>query len=323
MVRWGVLGTGEIAGRFAEAMEMVDGGEVVAVASRSMERANAFGDRFGLSTRYAGYADLVSDPSVDVVYVATPQSRHLEDTSLALEAGKHVLCEKPFALNALQAQTMVSLARARGLFLMDAIWSRFLPAYLALVDIVEAGRIGKPLLVEADFGFILPFDPEHRLYRPELGGGGLLDLGIYPLQLCSLILGPALDVAAEGVIGQTRVDEQVAAVLKHEGDALGVIKAGLRTSMSCTARVSGTGGVIEIPAFMHCPDSITVTARGAIETIDGSWEGDGMRFEIGEVHRCVAQGLTESPVMTLDETVALMGTLDSIRSQIGLSFPDE
>jgi predicted dehydrogenase len=323
MIRWGVVGPGAIAVGFADAMRMVDDGEIVAVASRSAERADAFGDRFGVRHRYGDYEALAADPDVDVVYVATPQSRHMEDTVACVEAGKHVLCEKPFALNAIQAGRMVEAARRRGVFVMEAIWSRFLPAYRSLVDVVRSGRIGDPLLVEADFGFRRDLDPEHRLFRLDLGGGGLLDLGIYPVQLSSLLLGPIEHVAAEGILGETGVDEQVAAVLRHSGGTLGVVKAALRVGMTCTARVSGTTGAIAIPALMHCPNSITVMSADGVEDIDGSYEGNGLRFEIEEVHRCLAAGRQESEVMPLDESVALASTLDAVRAQIGLVFPGE
>ena len=321
MIRWGVVGPGAIAVGFADAMRMVDDGEVVAVASRSSERAEAFADRFDVQHRYGDYESLAADPEVDVVYVATPQSRHMEDTLACVEAGKHVLCEKPFALNSVQAGRMVDAARRGGVFLMEAIWSRFLPAYRSLVDVVQSGRIGDPLLVEADFGFRRDLDPEHRLFRLDLGGGGLLDLGIYPIQLSSLLLGPIAHVAAEGILGETGVDEQVAAVLRHAGGTLGVVKAALRVGMTCTARVSGTAGAIAIPALMHCPNSITVMSADGVEEIDGTYEGNGLRFEIEEVHRCLAAGRQESDVMPLDESIALATTLDAIRAQIGLVFP--
>ncbi len=205
---------------------------------------------------------------------------------------------------------------------MEAIWSRFLPAYRSLVDVVGSGRIGQPLLVEADFGFRRPVEPEHRLFRADLGGGGLLDLGIYPLQLSTLLLGPVESVAAEGMIGDTGVDEHVAAVLRHAG-GLGVIKAALRVNMTCSARVSGSEGVVEIPALMHCPNAIRVLSAAGVEEIDGSYEGNGLRFEIDEVHRCLADARTESDVVPLDETLAWARTLDDIRRQIGLVFPGE
>jgi predicted dehydrogenase len=323
MIRWGVMGPGSIATGFADAMKMVDDGEIVAVASRSIERADAFGDRFGIARRYGDYESLAADAEVDAVYVATPNSRHEQDTIACLEAGRHVLCEKPLALDADQARRMAAVARRQGLFLMEAIWSRFLPAYRSLVDVIEAGRIGEPLLVEADFGFRRPVDPAHRLFDLGLGGGALLDLGIYPIQLCSLVLGASEDVVAEAQVGETGVDEQVAAVLRHAQGRLGVVKAAIRVSMACTARISGTDGWIDLPAMMHCPDAVGVTTPAGSETIDASYEGNGLRFEIAAVHRCLAAGLTESPDMALDESIALMTTLDAIRAQIGVVYPGE
>jgi predicted dehydrogenase len=324
MIRWGVVGPGGIASSFAEAMGRVPDGEIVAVASRAMDRADAFGDRFGIGARYDDYRALAADPEVDAVYVATPHSRHEVDAIACLEAGKHVLCEKPFALNAEQAQRMVAVARDKERFLMEAIWSRFLPSYRALVDVLASGRIGEPLMVEADFGFRLDVDPQHRLFDANLGGGALLDLGIYPIQLCTLVLGPVEHASAEAVIGTTGVDEQVAAVLRHEGGTLGVVKAAIRANLACTARITGSTGWIDLPAFMHCPISLTVHAHGTdSETIDGPVEGNGLEFEIAHVNRCLAEGLTESPTMPLDETVALAHTMDDIRAQIGLAYPGE
>jgi len=206
---------------------------------------------------------------------------------------------------------------------MEAIWSRFLPAYRALVDVIGEGRIGEPLLVEADFGFRVPVQPEHRLFNAELGGGALLDLGIYPIQLCTLVLGPIERVVADGVVGETGVDEVVAAVLHHPAGGLGVVKAALRVSMTCTARIAGTEGVIDLPAMMHCPNSLTVSSPAGVEQMDASYEGNGLRFEIEEVHRCLVEGRTESPVITLDESIALATTLDAIRAELGVVYPGE
>jgi predicted dehydrogenase len=323
VIRWGVVGPGAIATGFAEAVEQTDGGRIVAVASRSAARAAAFGDRFAIATRYGDYEALAADPAVDVVYVATPQSRHEPDTLTMLGAGKHVLCEKPLALSARQGARMVAEARARGLFLMEAMWSRYLPAYRSLVDVIGEGRIGEPLLVEADFGFRRPLEPDHRLFDLALGGGALLDLGIYPIQLCSLVLGSPEHVVADGVVGVTGVDEVNAAVLRCAGERMGVVKSAIRVGMSCTARISGTAGWIDLPAFMHCPNSLTVTTGAGSERIDASYEGNGLRFEIEEVHRCLSEGLTESPLMPLDETLEIATTLDAIRAQLGVVYPGE
>jgi predicted dehydrogenase len=321
--RWGVVGPGGIATRFAEAMRLVEGGRIAAVASRALERADAFADRFDIPVRYGSADDLAADPDVDAVYVATPHTGHEADTLRFVAAGKHVLCEKPFAVNASQARRMVAAARANGVFCMEAIWSRFLPAYRILDDMVNSGRIGEPLVVEADFGFRRPVVAEHRLFAPALAGGALLDLGIYPVQLCYFVLGRPDRVTADGVVGETGVDEQVAAVLHHPPGRLGVVKAALRVALSCRARVSGSEGWIDLPAFMHCPDSLVVGVGPETERIDAGYEGDGLRFEIDEVHRCLAAGRTESEVMSLDETVAIAETLDAIRAQVGVVYPGE
>jgi predicted dehydrogenase len=309
VIRWGVAGPGGIAAQFADAMSFVDGGVITAVASRSQERADAYGDRFAVPGRYGSYEALAEDPDIDAVYVATPHSRHEADALLYLEAGKHVLCEKPFALNADQARRMTAAARAKGLFLMEAIWTRFLPSYRALVDVLGEGRIGDPQLVEADFGFRMPVMPEHRLFDLAQGGGALLDLGIYPVQLCSLVLGPPDGIAATGHVGE----------IHHPGGALGVVKAAIRINTTCRARIAGTDGAIELPAFMHCPDHLLVNG----ERIDGSFEGDGLRFQVDEVHRCLAAGLTESPVVPLAESIRLATTLDEIRATLGVVYPGE
>jgi predicted dehydrogenase len=323
LVRWGVAGPGGIATSFAEGMRMVAGGTIVAVASRATERARAFADRFDVARAYGNYEDLAADDDVDAVYIATPHSRHAADSLLYLSAGKHILCEKPFTINAAQAREVVATARDRNRFAMEAMWTRFLPSYRALSNVLDAGRIGEPLLVEGDFGFRAPVDPTHRHFDLAQGGGALLDLGIYPVQLCFLVLGPPDAVVAQGHVGETGVDEQVAAVLHHPGDRLGVVKTALRVPLACTARIAGTDGTIDLPAFMHCPDHIIVRDASGEERIDAPWEGQGLRFQVDEVHRCLEAGLLESDRMPLDESVAIAETLDAIRAQIGVRYPGE
>ena len=323
MIRWGVIGPGSIATGFAEAMQWAEGGSITAVASRSAERAEAFGDRFDIPNRYSDYDTLAADADVDVVYVATPHSRHEADTIGLLQCGKARAVREAVRPQRPSGRTDGGEARSRGLFLMEAIWSRFLPAYRSLVDIIGEGRIGEPLLVEADFGFRRPVDPAHRHFARELGGGALLDLGIYPIQLCTLVLGPIERVVADGVVGETGVDEVVTALLHHPEGRLGVVKAALRVSMTCTARIAGTDGVIDLPAMMHCPNSLTVSSAAGVDHIDASYEGNGLRFEIDEVHRCLAEGRTESDVIPLDESIALATTLDTIRAELGVVYPGE
>ena len=322
-IRWGIAGPGAIAEGFAQGLALLPDGVLTAVGSRSLDRAQAFADRHGASAAYGSYEALAEDPDVDVVYVATPHSRHARDTLQFLEAGKHVLCEKPFALSEAQGREMAAAARRRGLFLMEAMWTRFLPAYRTLTDVLGDGRIGDPLLVEGDFGFRRDIEPTHRLFDLALGGGALLDLGVYPIQLASLVLGPPDRIAADGHLGATGVDEVVAAVLHHEGGGLAVVKAGIRVTMTMTARIAGTDGSVQIPALMHCPDRIEVTTANGTEVIDGSYEGSGLRFQAEEVHRCLADGRLESAIMPLDETLSIARTMDTIRAAIGLAYPGE
>jgi predicted dehydrogenase len=305
-------------------MQHCPDGRIIAVASRSRERADAFADRFAVASRYDDYGALAEDPDVDAVYIATPHSRHETDATRYLAAGKHVLCEKPFALDAAQGSRMVAAAQASGRFCMEAMWSRFLPAYRMLADLLDAGRIGEPLMAEADFGFRRALDPTHRLFDPALGGGALLDLGIYPLQLADLVFGPPDRIVADAVLADTGVDEQVAAVLHHPAGGLAVVKAATRVTLTCTARIAGTDGWIELPAYMHHPDELRISsASSELEVIDTRHDGDGLRFEIDEVHRCVLEGFTESPTWPLAKTPQLAETMDTIRSQIDVTYPGE
>jgi predicted dehydrogenase len=322
-IRWGIAATGGIAQRFATGLAETDDAETVAVASRTAERAEEFGAEFAIPHRHASYEALAADPDVDVVYVASPHSRHEADTLLFLEAGKHVLCEKPFALNEPQAQRMIDTARERGLFVMEAIWSRFLPAYELLGQLLADRVVGEVVSVDADFGIRFPFDPLHRLFDLALGGGALLDLGIYPLQLATLVLGPPRDVHAVAQIGESGVDEHVAAVIAHDGGALSTIRAATRVTLACTARISGTDGVIDLPIFMHCPSSLTVTTVAGVDVHDVPIVGEGLRHQVAEVHRCVRAGELESPVIPHAETLRLAHTMDRIRAQIGVRYPGE
>jgi predicted dehydrogenase len=320
---WGISATGKIAHQFARGLRQLDDAEIVAIESRTQARAEEFGDEFSIAHRHGSADALAADDAVEIVYVASPNSQHAPDTLRYLEAGKHVLCEKPFALNEAEARLMVDAARTRGLFLMEAIWSRFLPSYQLLGRLLADRVIGEPLLVEGDFGFRRPIDPADRLFDPALGGGALLDLGIYPVQLASLVLGTPDSISAQAHVGETGVDEQVAALLHHPSGALAVVKAAIRVSMTCTARIAGTDGVIDLPAFMHCPGHLVVTTGAGVERHDAPVEGEGLRYEAMEVQRCVRDGLTESPSLRLAETITITRTLDTIRGQIGVVYPGE
>jgi predicted dehydrogenase len=323
-LRWGIAATGGIATAFAQALERVEDAELVAVASRTPTRAREFANAVGAERAHGSYEALGDDPDVDIVYVASPHSRHRRDAVLFLDAGKHVLCEKPLALNASEVRSMTDAARRNRCFLMEALWSRFLPGYVELRRLLAEGVIGEPQLVEADFGFRVPdVEPTHRLFDVAQGGGALLDLGIYPLNLAFMVLGRPEAVAAVGQLGATGVDEQTAAVLRHRSSAVSVVKAAIRTSMTCTARIAGTEGFVAIPAFMHCPQHLTVTTMAGEQVLETPMEGNGLHHQVHEVQRCVRDGRSESPLMPWSESLALAATMDDIRTQIGLRYPDE
>jgi predicted dehydrogenase len=323
-IRWGITGPGFIAHVFAQAMAQVDDGELVAISSRSIERANEFADKFSIPRRYGSAADLAADADVDAVYVATPASSHEADTLLFLEHGKHVLCEKPLALNRQQVDRMTNEASARGLFLMEAIWSRFLPAYVLLAELLREGVIGEPLVVDADFGFRYAFEPTHRVRDRAQGGGALLDMGIYPVQLALLVLGEPDAVAAVAHVSETGVDDSVAAALRHPGGGVSVVKAAFTQTLSCTARIAGTDGAIELPPSMHSPDHLIVHTPGSPgQRHDRPIEGEGLHYQILEVHRCLHNELLESPTMPHTDSRRIASTLDAIRHEIGVTYPEE
>ena len=323
-IRWGIAATGAIAGVFATGLSQLDDAEIAAVGSRAAARAEAFAAEYGAVRAHGSYEDLAADPTVDVVYVASPHGRHERDVLLFLEAGKHVLCEKPMALNRAQCERMVATARARGLFLMEAMWSRFLPAWAIARDLLGEGRLGEPLVLEAGLGFRRPIDPAHRLFDRALGGGATLDLGVYPVSFASFLLGAPHRVVADGRVGETGVDEQFAAVLHHDAGALAVVTGGLRAALPSTVRLTASERWLRLPGPMHYSTYVEVgDPAGGRERIDASFDGEGLRYQAVEVHRCLRAGLTESPVMPLDETCSIAGTLDAVRAGIGMTYPGE
>ena len=273
-LHWGIAATGTIARDFVSDLALLPDTHISAVGSRTQERADEFGTTHGITVRHPSYEALAADPNVDVVYVASPQSRHMRDVLLFLDAGKHVLCEKPFALNAAEAMTMATRARANGRFLMEGIWSRFLPAYVHLRRLLAEERVGEPMVLDACFGFRMPVAPENRLFSKALGGGALLDLGIYPVQLASLVFGAPDEVLATGDIGATGFDERVALLLHHPAGGIATLRAAIRTVLPSEAVIAGSRGSIRLPTWMHCPDHLLFTDRAGSERIDAAFEGN-------------------------------------------------
>ncbi len=323
-VRWGVLGPGSIAGRFAEALSGLPGAETLAVGSRSQDSADRFAETHGFSRAYAGYERLVADPDVDVVYVATPHPFHAENIELCLDAGKAVLCEKPFTLNAAEAGRVVALARERGLFLMEGMWTRFFPTMERLRKLLSDGTIGEPRMLTADFGFAAPFDPTSRLFDPELGGGAMLDVGVYCISFASMVLGRPERAAGYAHMGETGVDEQFSVALEHAGGRLSSITAGTRAATPQEATVIGTEGHVRVHSPWWMPETMTVSRPGEDdEVVRLPFEGNGFGHEAAEVMRCLRAGKRESGAMPLDETISVLETMDGLRSAWDLRYPGE
>ena len=279
---------------------------------------------------HGSYQALVDDPDVDVVYIGTPHPDHIESMTLALAAGKAVLCEKPFTLNRREAEAAVALARKHDAFLMEAMWMRYVPAMVELKRLVAAGTIGEPVSVSADFGFSAAGLPAtHRALAPELGGGGLLDIGIYPLNFAAFVLGDVVAVQADALLGPTGVDVHTVFNLRHAGERFSQGMCSLRATTACRATVQGTDGSIDVSPPFYAAQQLRI-ARGTrpweetpVEVIDKPWRGSRYVHQVEEVHRCLRAGLRESPAMPLDESIALVGWMDAMRAQVGVRYPGD
>jgi predicted dehydrogenase len=314
--RWGIIGTGGIAATFATDLALTESGIVAAVGSRSQESADRFGDELGVARRHAGYESLVADPEVDVVYVATPHPMHREDAILALEAGKPVLVEKPFAMNAAEAREIVAVARRRGLFAMEAMWTRFLPHIAQIRDWLAQGALGEIVTVTADHGQWFAEDPDFRLFAPELGGGALLDLGIYPVSFASMVLGSPSRIVTISDPAFTGVDAQTSMLFGYDTGAHAVLNCTLRAKSPTTASIVGTDARIEIEGDFYALATANLIHRnGELTTFFVPHDGRGLRHQADEVSRRLAAGDLESPLMPLDETISIMETMDEVLAQ--------
>ncbi len=323
-IRWGILGAGNIAASFSDGVRERTASTVVAVGSRSVEKAAEFAAAHAPDARAHGsYEDLVADPDVDVVYVATPHSHHLDHALLAIRAGKHVLVEKPITRSVAEAQQVIDAAAEAGVFLMEAMWTRFLPHVAAVRGAIARGEIGAVTTVQAEFDVFFPYDATHRLFAPELAGGALLDLGIYPVAFAHDLLGMPAAITARGTRAATGVDDHVSIVLEWDGGQQAVLHTSSRASGPHAATIIGTQGRIEIPRDFFMPVSATVTrGDGTSYTVD-SPQGEGKAYEAAEVARLVARGATASDRHTWTDTLEVMAILDEVRRQLGVVYPGE
>ena len=323
-MRWGILSTGLIADQFTRDVQRLSDHKVVAVGSRSLEKANEFADRFSIKNRHGSYLELFNDPEVDGIYVATHHPLHARDTIAALSAGKPVLCEKPFAMSYEETKAMVDKAREKNLLLMEAMWARYLPHVVRIREIINSGVLGEIISVRADHGQWFKLDPEFRLFKPELGGGALFDLGIYVVSFASMVLGTPERVTARSTKAFTGVDGQTSIILEYKSGAQAILTATNLAATPNRALIVGREARIEIDRTFYAPTTFRVI-NNKDEIIDG-WDkkyvGHGLREEAAEFARCLRSGEKESPMMPLAETLSIMKTLDEVKSQIGLTFPE-
>lgn len=322
-IGWGILSTGRIAGRLADTLRTLEGAELLAVGSRSKESAEAFGERYGIPRRYGSYQELAADPDVDVIYVASPHSHHYAHTMLALEAGKHVLVEKSFAHNAAETRRMIEKARQKRLFLMEAMWTRFLPHMVRLRELLAQQVIGEVRLIQASMGFRAQVGPESRLLNPELAGGALLDVGVYPVSFTSMVWGKPEQLASQVYLGPTGVDLQETLLLGYPDGRMATLVSSLHTPTNVAAYLYGTEGYIEIPKPWYHSPVLLVHKNGQTEQIGCPYEGHGDQFQALETMNCIRAGRLESEVMPLSETLEIMETMDAFRAQWGLIYPNE
>ncbi len=335
-VRWGVLATGGIAAAFTAALVDLPDAEVVAVASRTESSAKAFAERFGIERAYGDWDALANDGDIDVVYVATPHSAHRVAAGLCLEAGRNVLVEKAFTLNSREAAELVTLARERGSFLMEAMWMYCNPLVRRLKSLVDDGAIGEVRTVQADFGLaghLLPearngiLPPAHRLRDPAQGGGALLDLGVYPVSFAHLLLGEPADIKASAVLSPEGADLQTAALFSWDSGALAALHCSIVGGTGTSASVTGSLGRIDIPDGFFHPERFVLHRDGrdpeefVLDPADGP--RNTLRHEASEVMRALRAGETESPLVPLEGTLAVMRTLDAVRERIGVRYPQE
>jgi len=323
-LRWGILATGGIAHAFARDLRTA-GLDIAAVGSRRPDAAAAFATEFGIPRAHGSYEELVADPDVDLVYVSTPHPLHAENAILALEAGKHVLVEKPFTLNAAEAARVRDVAAANGLLAMEAMWTRYLPHMARIRELIAAGPLGDLRAVIADHTQRISRDPAHRLNALELGGGALLDLGIYPISFAWDILGAPVTVAASATLGPTGADSEVATIFTHASGAVSTTLSAAHAAGPNTAHIVGTDARIDIDRVWYTPTSFRMVAPDGtvLEEYASKIEGRGMQYQAIAAERYVAEGRRDSELLPIDETVAIIATLDEIRSLIGVSYPGE
>jgi len=322
-INWGILAPGHIARGFVAGLKVLEEAELYAVASRSYDKAAAFAEEFGFRKVYGSYSELADDPDVDVIYIATPHHLHFENTMMCLKKGKPVLCEKPFTINSKQLEILVKTARENKVFLMEALWTRFLPGIIRTMELIKEGKIGEIKMLNADFGFKAVYNPESRLYNPFLGGGSLLDIGIYPVFLSLLLLGYPKEIKAVAIKAPTGVDESVSISLSYDNGALASLHCTFASFTTTDATIYGDRGKIQLKSQWFRPTGIVLNMHNeSPEELSFPVKANGYEYEAAEVMQCLAKGMTESLLLGLDFSLQLMKLLDAIREQCTIVYPD-
>ena len=321
MIRWGILSTGTIAKNFAETAKKMADVKITAVASRSQKKADDFGWKYGIAHCYDSYEALAKDPDVDIVYVATPHSRHFDDVKLMIEHGKHVLCEKSFTVDAKEAEMLFALAKEKGVFLMEAFWTKICPIYRDVERIIASGALGEIRTVTAQYGYTTA--REARKFDPALAGGTLLDIGVYAIGFACMMLGYKMDEIRSKLVMNSVGTDAYDAIYMRKGDAFAQLTCAIGAYMPLHGAVYGTKGYIDIPDFKN-PQKITVFYEGrSPQVFTRVFEVNGFEYEIREAMDCVRAGRTESSLMTPEQSIAVMRIMDEIRAQNGMRFPFE
>ena len=320
MIRWGIIGLGKIANSFATDMQQVDNSIIYAVASRSQEKANDFGAKYNVAKCYDSYEELAQDAQVDAIYIATPHVRHAQDALLCLTYNKAVLCEKPFAMNLQEVDPMIAKAKEHNVLLMEALWTRFMPHFKFVKEELESGRYGKVKSLHADFSFKAPVNPDGRLYNKLLGGGSLLDIGIYPVFCALALLGKPESITAKGKIGKTQIDEEIEITFNYKTDTRAFLSSSILKNTPTTATLVCDNGIVFLHSRFHQTDKVTTLLNGIKVEHDFSYNAKGYTFEIMHFADLLRAGKTESPLMSFEFSRMLIQTLDEIRDLIGLHY---
>ena len=310
---WAIIGAGHIAHKFAEGLKIASNAQCYAIAARSLERAEAFREQHGFEKAYDSYEEMVKDPNVDAVYISTTNNFHFEHTILCLEAGKPVLCEKPFASNLEQVEKMIAKAREKNVFLMEALWSRFIPSMIQFKNEAEKGSIGKPKLLQCDFGYISPFNPQSRLYDPALGGGSIPDIGIYPMFVALYLFGYPVEINVSSVPSPTGTDWTTAIIFKHAGLEISMLVSSFAMALGNEARLYGDNGYLKLHRMFHMPTRLSINQNVGHETeIPVDLVGNGYYYEAVEVMNCLDKGLIESLNMSWQFSLDLIRLIDTV-----------